>query len=823
MVEEYSVKTPAKYQEYSSQQIEEVSRSSSCFKNYLRLIELKTESFSQMIRQERHKAWVETVLAIYFDTLSAKEVCAFWSMQADLIIQKAWVKAELVEQEDLALFALGKLGCNELNLSSDVDLMILSGKNEIPYKKIQHFQEALNNHTDFGFAFRLDFDLRAGGRLGPLVSTYDQFEDFYGNYGETLDRMSFLRFRPLSGPKELINKCIQFASKFTFRRFIDHNLIDDFISIRPRIHKSKNQSDAHFNLKLHPGGIRDIELFVHALQIIHGGKLPQLQTLGTSETLDQLSAMNLMPQKEAETLSLCYWQLRDLENRVQAKSDQQTHQVNLRADDAFVFSKSSQEELSHIRAEVDRITSTLFGDRAEADSTLPADPEEQKQWLLEKGFRDPAIHDTWDRLMTQKLLSRHQKRDLQAKSQFMNSFVNSLSNTHIDNRLAFQLLEDFLNATRAKSSFLKLFNQEPQLIHSFAFLLSVSPYLGRMLASRPELLDSFFLRKNEPFSNETDILLDQLSEHRLLGELISANDFLADKSVSRLSLQLTEGADSICSALLRKVCEEYAVDDIDLLCLGKWAGQELGFRSDLDFVFVASFEVSANHHKVARRFISYLSSPQKGGTIYSIDMRLRPSGNSGPVIVTLQQLNEYLSQSAAAWERQAYFKSRFLFTRQSLTCTEEFSSSDITELRKIRSQLFSENTPKQKNCIDVKYHAGGLIDIEFAVQVCCIQKQLSPKDASTQSMLDVLAKNSIEWTAAAKVIAKNYDFLRKVEQLYQLCTQKPGSQILFSSDSVIRLARLLESGPQQLKAQLEALLNENKLYLAKLDPVYCQS
>lgn len=808
---------------YSPGQIARAAGALPSVARYSELLRKEAKTPQDLFRQKRHTAWLRAVLAIFFDTHTPGQVCHFWSRRTDELLREAWTACGL-DREPLSLFALGKLGCDELNLSSDVDLMILSQSGrEFSSRSIQTFQRYLSELTEFGFAFRTDFDLRAGGRLSPLVSTYQQFEDFYGNYGDTLDRMALIRLKALYGPPDALEDLRKFVRKFTFRRFTDYTLLHDFQDLRPKIHASHQQTRDRFNLKLHPGGIRDIELFTHAWQIIHGGKHASLQTPRTDLALKELGALKLIPEADAESLARSYWLLRDLENRLQAENDHQTHTVRLDADNPFLFQKTSAAELAEIRKQVDRLVSTLLGKSDSKKFSLPQEPAKQSQWLAEKGFSQATAEEIWPRLLEKKIRSKQAQRDENERQIFLQKFIEELVRVDLDKDLALHLLTDFLQATRAKASFFKLFNLEPALIKDFAFLLSTSPYLGGLISSRPELIDSFLLRRHEEFHTDFEVFLEQLVERRQLTELIVANDFLSQRNISVLLTTLSQSADDLCRALLDRLKSSMGLETsaLTILTMGKWAGREIGLRSDLDFVLVSKETISPEDHKLARKFLSCLSAPQKGGSLYSIDLRLRPSGKSGPLIVSMKELETFLGARAEAWERQAYLKSRFLEPDLDVlpqVLARKLSPEELLALKDIRRRLLEENRPSHPSQISLKYHPGGLVDIEFAAQIACLSDGRKPKDVSTVSLIEHNAEDDSEWKDASGELLNHYHFIREIEQLYQLCTSQSGSVIDFSSPAFERVCRLRRQPVKELQAELLLALYASRRTLERLDP-----
>ncbi|NJL24031.1 MAG: hypothetical protein HC902_01820 [Calothrix sp. SM1_5_4] len=238
----------------------------------------------------RHQAWMKCVLATYFRPSSAREVCAYWSRIADELLIRAWRECGL-DQGDSVLFALGKHGAEELNLSSDIDLMVVADpKNALTLEKgLRRFQQILHQPRDFGFCFRLDFDLRPGGKMGPWITSPAQFQDYYWSQGETWERLAMVRLRAVTGSPALQRQIQDLARRFSYRKFLDFTLLEDLKALRSQVHqKGFQRRDGELHVKLDVGGIRDIELFVHSLLVLNGGKMPELQTRSTAGALERL-------------------------------------------------------------------------------------------------------------------------------------------------------------------------------------------------------------------------------------------------------------------------------------------------------------------------------------------------------------------------------------------------------------------------------------------------------------------------------------------------------------------------------------------------------
>ena len=364
-----------------------------------------------------------------------------------------------------------------------------------------------------------------------------------------------------------------------------------------------------------------------------------------------------------------------------------------------------------------------------------------------------------------------------------------------------------MKAIRAKASFFTLLNHEPRVVENLVQLLSTSPYLGSILCSRPELIDEFIYRKQAEPSTDLNLLLDELAERRLLVELIAANHYLSSRDLANLTGNLSDTADAVCELLLKRLVAEHGPSEISLIAMGKWGGRELGLRSDLDFIFIVPGEPTANDQKIARRFLSRITESHRGGSIYAVDMRLRPSGHAGPVLVSQTSLKEYLNTQAAAWERQAYLRARSLnpsITSPAATASHKgLNEEDIAALTMIRGKLFHNPMPGE---LDLKLAPGGLADIEFTAQIALLAKRAWTIDTSTAAMVQYMESVDSGWKKAGPFIREMYLFLREVEQLYQLTTSQSGSKMRVKSDEFKRLGLILDSSAAELENRIRLIL-----------------
>lgn len=759
-------------------------------------------SFEDQLRKERNEIWSRSALCAKDSSESPEKICKDWSQASDALLQKAFDFC--FAQQKVALFALGKLGSQELNLSSDVDvLLVAQDESSVSLSSLRKFQKVLTERTSQGFVFRVDFDLRPGGKQGPLVPTLDQFKDYYGNYGETWERLAFVRLRPLCGEALVINEVMSFAKKFSFRRHLDFTLLEDLKTLRSKIqgHYWARSQENVIDLKLGVGGIRDVELFTHALQVIHGGRDPGLQVKGTTEALKLLEEKGLLPQEEAQFLRTHYWNLRQLENYVQALNDEQTHLLRTQED----HPKFILEALTRLPDEMkrcDQIVKSLLG---EAPKDLLLEDEIKKLNLPEEDLKE-----LWQEILGQEVLSRNKGRDELARKAFLADFLETLQQQKGDIRRGLLLLKDFIHGTRAKASFFAMLIREKELLQELAWLFGHSPYLSRILCNRPELLDSFVYRAQDKMSEDLGTLLEEMAEKRLLSEVINGSAFLEDKDLPSLLSHLSSTADSIVESLLGALKKDYP-SSIQILALGKWGGQELGFRSDLDFIFVVPEEPTENDFKLAKRFITRLTEPHRGGNIYSIDMRLRPSGKARPLVIPIKDLIHYLAHEASAWERQAYTKARWIGGAQNVLPLHSFidrglTKDELEELEKIRLQLLPNS-----GVLNVKFSEGGLIDIELAAQTYLLAHKIIPASSHTQDFIATFGD-------PGRTLIENYGRLRQIEQMLQLVASESLVELQPNHESFQSLALVLQSTSQDLLQEVSEIFAANIAVLKELDP-----
>lgn len=788
----------------------------------------------QKLKIIRHEAWLRCALSLFHRKAGDEAICLFWSQAADRHIQAA-ARLSGLDQTQTAVFALGKLGAEELNLSSDIDLLFIGPDDAEPaLREVKEFIRILNETDEWGFCHRVDVALRPGGSAAALVPTVSQFENHYGYHGEAWERLAFVRFRHILGgtsheskDRSVAQEALDFAKSFSYRRHLDYSVFEE---LRLLIHRIRRENPAdrpgEFHLKLHPGGIRDIELFTHALQTIHGGRRRDLQIHRTGRALEKLAEVELVTPDEAHELIDHYWYYRNLENLLQAKNDEQTYRL------------VDPQQVAEVRTRAQKVIAISDGGFPGVRIVSVPTPEE----LVARGFTDAVARDALSEIQQTKILSKKTERDEREKNQFLTEFIDSLARSGGDLDLGLGLLVDFIKMTRAKATLFSLLNREPTLIHQLATLFGVSPWAGHILCSRPELLDSFILRQEATniASLDTAQALDALSERRLLGELIATLHFLEAKDLDACVNNLTSLADSIVTDLMLVTANELGCEPLGIVALGKWGGRELGLRSDLDFVFLTHSSPTSDQQRLARRFLNRITEAHRGGSIYSVDLRLRPSGHAGPILVELSQLHDHLKSKAEAWERQSWLRARSVPTLPHLLPSNilevilqrGLERDEEAQLAEIANQLFkpistfdeSMPTAKTKNTIDLKLVNGGLAPIEFAAQIAILRSG-PMTDAATRNLLETSTHGMIhflegltsageaEWRIRGPKLRETHQWLRRMEQWIRVTGDVAGSNLNLGSKEFLRFAKTSGENPGTFPKVLTEKLEESAEHL----------
>jgi len=618
------------------------------------------------------------------------------------------------------VLGMGKLGGDELNLGSDIDLCFFyetddatvdrsaaevgAGReltvHEVFARVASSASQALSDVTEDGFCFRVDLRLRPEGTRGPLVNSLASAERYYESWGRTWERAALLRARPIAGDRAFGEALLDALRPFIFRREVRPSLARELAEMLRRSRRELS-IDPERDVKLGRGGIREAEFFVQTLQLIWGGRHAELQVAGTMDALARLVAAGIVNDREARELAAGWSLLRRVEHRIHMSKGYQTHALpEARTDEHERMARSlglaSGEALSQtldaarsrvaalfaslevtdaaefpeLEAFADLIASgasaSVIAERVQA--VLPvSDPDEAASHLLRLSRRAGAPLSAVARERTPTLgpvLLRHVREA-----------------ADVDSALSF--LADFFGRLGAGFGYDRLLLEEPRLARRLVGLFGASATLSTALVGHPEEIDRLLVFGGLPDEPEIDAIhaaLDPRDDdtERLVAALrrtkreltlrIGLAHVAGEVDAPRVERLLTALAEAQLRVVLRKAQHDLHEEDLPLVVcgLGKLGGRELGFGSDLDVLFVyreageVDYERPERATRVAQRTMRLLSQPDGEGPGYSTDARLRPSGSHGMLVVSRAAFARYQEREAAPWERQALVRARIV-------------------------------------------------------------------------------------------------------------------------------------------------------------------
>lgn len=738
------------------------------------------------LRRRRDALALAVALADLSGEWSLEQVTRTLSDFADDAIDRALAAAiaERIEgaaNEGMAVIALGKLGSRELNYSSDVDLILLYDPERLPRRERDEPGEAavrfaqglvkrLQERTPEGYVARVDLRLRPASEVTPIALPVDAAISHYESQALGWERAAFVRARAAAGDLALGERFLEAIKPFVWRRAIDYGVIDEVkrVGQRIRAHYAGGQAfGPGYDLKRGRGGIREVEFFIQAQQLIHGGRDPALRVPATLEATEALKTAGHLDTESAEALGNAYRALRTVEHRVQMIDDRQTHELPRdraaldrvarlygRADGAALMGALRP----HIEAVGVRFDA-LAGEEAER---LPSSEAGLHDVLSAIGLEDSGtalrLIGQWRSGRVRSLRSGPARAAFEAMLPTMMKAIAAAPDPgHALNRFA-----DIVEAVPSGINFYRLIQAQPDMARLLARILSNAPALAQSLARRPTLLDGLldksifdppgeaeaFAARLEAETGELDYdqALDRVrmrvNEKRFaLG--VQLIDGKADPLlVARGYAHVAEGAIQMLSARTIREFEAvhggFAGSELAILGLGRLGGEALTHASDLDIIFLYDAPASDQsdgerplgptdyYNRLASRIVSALSVPTASGPLYEVDTRLRPQGTKGNLAVSIDAFEAYQLGEAWTWEHMALCRARPLFGSEAVRgrIAEVLAGiygreRDLATLKadaaKMRDDMAAHKPPVGP--FDMKLGPGGLVDLEFAVHV----------------------------------------------------------------------------------------------------------
>jgi glutamate-ammonia-ligase adenylyltransferase len=695
----------------------------------------------------------------------------------------------------------------------------------------------LQERTSDGYVFRVDLRLRPDPSSTQIAISTDAAIDYYESRGQNWERAALIKARPCAGDLGAAEPLLRALSPFIWRKYLDYATIGDVHEMKRQIHAYRGHGEiavAGHNIKLGRGGIREIEFFAQTQQLIAGGRHPELRGRGTLATLAVLAAGGWIDAAARDELTAAYDFLRRVEHRLQMVADEQTH--TLPADDAGldVFARFlgfkdreqfARELVGHLR-KVERHYVRLFerapeylaGHRDLSFGAAAADTETLDRLAL-MGFRQPK--EVADAVRRWHVGAYRALRGEQARANLIElvpSIIDQFSRAESPDT-AFAAFDRFLGGLRAGGRFLSLLRQNPELIRFVALILGTAPRLADILAQNPHFIDplvdpSFFgtLPDGKRLEAELAHALEDprgyeavLDAIRLFGQermfLIGARILSGSVSAEQAGEIFARLADVLLRAVHAMVEADFIVSHghirggtSAILALGRLGAREMTANSDLDLIVIYDFDhdnptsdgrrplYGAQYFaRFTQRLISALTVPTNYGVLYPVDMRLRPSGRSGPLATQIEGFISYQEHEAWTWEHMALTRARVVsgspdFSAKieaairAVLCRKRNPRAIADDILEMRAAIAKEKG--DANIWDLKYAAGALVDIEFIAQYLqLIHAAALPEllDTSTARILEKATRFGVLQPEHAEVLRPAVRLFHDLTQILRLC------------------------------------------------------
>ncbi len=680
-------------------------------------------------------------------------------------------------EQELLVIGMGKLGGRELNVSSDIDLIFTypedgdtGGKKVI--SNFEFFErlgkqliQALADVTEHGQVFRVDMRLRPNGDSGPLVASFDMLESYFITQGREWERYAWIKARVLAG--ERWPELEQISRPFVFRKYLDFGAINAMRELHAQIRREVARRDRAQNIKLGPGGIREIEFIAQVFQLIRGGRDTELQVRPTLKVLAGLAERGILADTTVNALSEAYVFLRRLEHRLQYLDDAQTHDLPQSDADCALIARamgfddypSMLEVLESHRSNVSQHFDSVFADPNQEDHSLDSiwsgaeDVELTTPALAALGYHDPG--KAASRLAAIRSSARYIQLTNKIRGRLdalMPRVIEAAAATQGADETLSRCL-DLLEGISRRGAYLALLQQYPQALRRVVDLISASRWAAQYLGRHPILLDELLDDRNleavpdwARFRAELEAQLDAIEpdmerqmdlmreQHHAQSFRLLTQDIAGLLSVEKLADNLSALADTMVELTIplcwRKIKIRHRESPaFAVISYGKLGGKELGYASDLDIIFLYDDdapEAAEVYTRLAQRTNTWLSSQTAAGKLFETDLRLRPNGDSGLIACSLEAFRKYQLESAWVWEHQALTRARFTagdpelgaaFER--IRCEVLRMPRDVEKLRtdvlEMRAKMRSAHSGKSSQ-FDLKHDHGGLIDVEFLIQ-----------------------------------------------------------------------------------------------------------
>ncbi len=739
----------------------------------------------------------------------------------------------------LTVLGMGKLGAGELNYSSDIDLVVLYDPDAHPnsdrigpiFTRLARALVAIMETRDAdGYVFRTDLRLRPDPAATPPAMALPAALTYYESMGQNWERAAMTKARPIAGDLALGWNFLGQIRPFIWRRGLDFAAIADIHAMKRRINEHRGLGDsaieiAGHDVKLGQGGIREIEFAAQTLQLVWGGRDPRLRDPTTLGAVRRLARAGLLDWRAAAELTVAYRVLRRVEHRLQMVADRQTHTVPAKPAELdrfaiFMGCAGPAEFRDFLMLHLDRVRrryAEVFeqvpetpGPAGGLDLTGMDSPQATVSTLQSLGFRNVtgmiATLRGW-RAGRIRALRSERSRDLM--DQVLPALLAALG-AQSDPDTTFARFDAMLARQPAGVQLLSMFQRNPALLERVAGVLGAAPSLADHLATVPSALEGL-LAPSEADPDPARNLAARLQDARSLEDVVAITRALVRAEEFRLCVGQMEGwldvdrageartalADATLAALLPAVLEEHANrygtvrgGAMAVVALGKAGGREMMAGSDLDLMLIYTHPPSATESRGPRRlpasqwfiraahaYVAALTAPGPEGPLYAVDMRLRPSGNKGPVAVSLAAFRQYHEKDAWTWERMALTRARVVAGDPAIRRRAERAIAEALSHRQDPAQTRADAASMRARLLrelpptgpwDVKLQPGGGIEVEFIAQTLLLAAGIARGGQSTRAALAQLAGLGVLAPVQAVMLIRADRLWRTVQSMLRI-------------------------------------------------------
>ncbi len=680
--------------------------------------------------------------------------------------------------QEMLVVGMGKLGGGELNVSSDIDLIFVypeegetdgarSLSNHEFFSRLgRRIIALINDLTADGYVFRVDMRLRPYGDSGPLAMSFAGLEEYLVEQGREWERYAWIKARVISPARDpRIIELERLAVPFVFRKYLDFGAFDSMRKLHAQIRAEVVRRERQQNIKLGAGGIREIEFIAQVFQLIRGGREPQLRIRPTREVLRLLARSGELQEDVVHRLDQSYVFLRELEHRLQYLEDQQTQMLPENQEQQAIIARAMGYAdyaallgvLDPLRAFVSAQFETVFGNKQEGgNETLWQEGDDKATLTAALGELGYGAASSLAELLVGLRAGNRYLQLPESSRQRMDTLVPRFirlcaAEQNRDDALSRSL--KLLESIARRASYLAFLAEYPQALPRLIRILAASAWAGDYLSQHPILLDELLDTRElyiPPDWEQLDAQLGaQLAAHSgdteremdVLRQFQQAQSFhllVMDLQgilpLEKLSDHLSDLADLILRHVLRLCWRDLRQRHRDqprfaIIAYGKLGGRELGYASDLDLVFLYDDEqpdAGQIYARLAQRINTMVSSHTAAGRLYEVDLRLRPNGESGLLVSSVEAFESYQRGHAWVWEHQALTRARFCAgdaavgarfeqIRREILCQARNIAPLQAEVRAMRRKMH-DGHPNHSALFDLKHDSGGMVDIEFMVQ-----------------------------------------------------------------------------------------------------------